>query len=83
VFTRNGATLAVLLMFGSFGFGKVPIVFDTDIGNDTDDALALATPPALMDRVECHLIGVTPTNANPAARSVCSNDQPLLWACDG
>ena len=67
VFARNGAILAVLLMFGSIGFGKVPIIFDTDMGNDIDDALALAMLHTLTDRGECQLIGVTLTNANPAA----------------
>ena len=44
-----------------------PVVFDTDMGNDIDDALALAMLHALSDRGECELIGVTLTNANPAA----------------
>jgi inosine-uridine nucleoside N-ribohydrolase len=67
LFHRNGRILAVLLMFGSLGFGKVPIIFDTDMGNDVDDALALAILHALTNRGECQLIGVTLTNANPAA----------------
>jgi inosine-uridine nucleoside N-ribohydrolase len=48
-------------------FGARPVIFDTDIGNDIDDALALAMLHALSDRGECDLIGVTLTNANPAA----------------
>jgi purine nucleosidase len=44
-----------------------PVIFDTDMGNDIDDALALAMLHALSDRGECDLIGVTLTNANPAA----------------
>jgi inosine-uridine nucleoside N-ribohydrolase len=44
-----------------------PVIFDTDMGNDIDDALALAMLHALTDRGECELIGVTLTNANPAA----------------
>jgi inosine-uridine nucleoside N-ribohydrolase len=44
-----------------------PVVFDTDMGNDVDDALALAMLHALTDRGECQLIGVTLTNANQAA----------------
>ena len=43
------------------------VIFDTDMGNDIDDALALALLHALSDRGECALIGVTLTNANPAA----------------
>lgn len=48
-------------------FGARPVIFDTDMGNDIDDALALAMLHALSDRGECDLIGVTLTNANPAA----------------
>src|SRR5579863_9543814 len=44
-----------------------PVIFDTDMGNDVDDALALAMLHTLTDRGECELIGVTLTNANPDA----------------
>ncbi|HVY93179.1 MAG TPA: nucleoside hydrolase [Bryobacteraceae bacterium] len=44
-----------------------PVIFDTDMGNDVDDALALAILHAFSDRGECELIGVTLTNGNPAA----------------
>ena len=59
--------LVVILMAGSLGFGKVPVIFDTDMGNDVDDALALAILHSLTSRGECELIGVTLTNANAAA----------------
>ena len=49
------------------GFAARPVIFDTDMGNDIDDALTLAMLHALSDRGECELIGVTLTNANPAA----------------
>src|ERR1700686_4076865 len=45
----------------------VPIVFDTDMGNDVDDALALAMLHALQSRGECRLLGVTVTKDNPWA----------------
>ncbi len=48
-------------------FGAHPVIFDTDMGNDIDDALALAMLHALTSRGECDLIGVTLTNAHPAA----------------
>ena len=48
-------------------FAARPVIFDTDMGNDIDDALALAVLHALSDRGECDLIGVTLTNAHPAA----------------
>src|ERR1017187_1149623 len=48
-------------------FAARPVIFDTDMGNDIDDALTLAMLHALSDRGECELIGVTLTNANPSA----------------
>jgi inosine-uridine nucleoside N-ribohydrolase len=45
----------------------VPVVFDTDMGNDVDDALALAVLHALESRGECRLIAVTITKDNPWA----------------
>jgi inosine-uridine nucleoside N-ribohydrolase len=44
-----------------------PVIFDTDIGNDVDDALALAMLHALQSRGECRLIAVTVTKDNPWA----------------
>lgn len=43
----------------------VPIIFDTDIGNDIDDALALGVIHALCDRKECELLAVTITKDHP------------------
>jgi inosine-uridine nucleoside N-ribohydrolase len=45
----------------------VPVIFDTDMGNDVDDALALAMLHALASRGECRLLGVTVTKDNPWA----------------
>jgi inosine-uridine nucleoside N-ribohydrolase len=45
----------------------VPVIFDTDMGNDVDDALALAMLHALGSRGECRLLGVTVTKDNPWA----------------
>ena len=39
----------------------VPIIFDTDMGNDVDDALALGVIHALQSRGECELLAVTIT----------------------
>lgn len=36
-----------------------PLIFDTDIGNDIDDALALGVIHALQSRHECRLLAVT------------------------
>ncbi|MDW8309635.1 MAG: nucleoside hydrolase [Verrucomicrobiales bacterium] len=43
------------------------IIFDTDMGNDVDDALALAVLHALESRGECRLLAVTLTNPDPLA----------------
>ncbi|NQV25921.1 MAG: nucleoside hydrolase [Rhodopirellula sp.] len=40
---------------------KVPFIFDTDIGNDVDDVLALGMIHALQSRGECELLAVTIT----------------------
>ena len=39
----------------------IPLIFDTDIGNDIDDALALGMIYALESRGECRLLAVTVT----------------------
>ena len=45
----------------------VKIVFDTDIGNDVDDVLALSMLHALQSRAECELLAVTVTKADELA----------------
>lgn len=43
----------------------VRLIFDTDMGNDIDDALALAVIHALESRGECKLLAVTSTKDHP------------------
>ena len=45
----------------------VRLILDTDMGNDIDDALALALIHALQSRGECNLLGVTLSKDNPYA----------------
>lgn len=45
----------------------VAMIFDTDIGNDVDDAMALAMIQSLVNRGECELLAVTVTKDNPYA----------------
>ncbi|MCX6895408.1 MAG: nucleoside hydrolase [Verrucomicrobia bacterium] len=45
----------------------VKIIFDTDIGNDVDDVLALAVLHALQTRGACELLGVTVTKRDELA----------------
>jgi inosine-uridine nucleoside N-ribohydrolase len=47
------------------GKRPVPVLFDTDVGNDVDDALALGVIHALMSRGECELVAVTITKDHP------------------
>jgi len=46
---------------------SVDIIFDTDIGNDVDDVLALGLLHALESRGECRLLAVTITKDSPLA----------------
>jgi inosine-uridine nucleoside N-ribohydrolase len=48
----------------------VRLVFDTDMGNDVDDAMALSMIHALQSRGECNLLAVTVTKDNPYAAAV-------------
>lgn len=53
---------------GSFGQDPpVKLIFDTDMGNDCDDALALAMIHALESRGECQLLAVTITKDHELA----------------
>jgi len=47
--------------------GPVRLIFDTDVGNDIDDALALAMVHAFQSRGEARLLAVTVTKDNPWA----------------
>jgi hypothetical protein len=45
----------------------VKIIFDTDIGNDVDDVLALSMLHALQSRGQCDLLGITITKPDELA----------------
>ncbi|MEZ6045344.1 MAG: nucleoside hydrolase [Planctomycetaceae bacterium] len=47
------------------------LIFDTDMGNDIDDALALGVIHALQSRGECELLAVTVSKDNPMAVRFC------------
>jgi len=53
-----------LLVAASAAAQPVPVIFDTDMGNDVDDALALAMLHALESRGEVDLLAVTITKDN-------------------
>ena len=50
----------------------VPVIFDTDIGNDVDDCLALAILHAFESRGEARILAVTITKDNPWAPRLAS-----------
>lgn len=49
------------------GDDRVRLIFDTDMGNDIDDALALGVIHALQSRGECELLAVTVSKDNEFA----------------
>ena len=65
--------LSVLQPFSPSAFSSpapnppVKLIFDTDMGNDVDDALALAVIHALQNRNACELLAVTLTCPEPLA----------------
>ncbi len=71
---RNCLWLTVLALAGVLAGGvqaeptgrPIPIIFDTDVGNDVDDVLALGMIHALESRGECKLLAVTITKDHDA-----------------
>lgn len=59
--------IAALLSACALAAQPVPLIFDTDIGNDVDDALALAMIHAFESRGEAKLLAVTITKDNKYA----------------
>ncbi len=54
-------------LFAQTPHNAVPLIFDTDMGNDCDDVLALAMIHALQSRGECELLAVTLTKDHELA----------------
>ncbi len=63
---RIAAALA-LLAVAPAAAEPVRLIYDTDMGNDVDDALALGLIHALQSRGECELLAVTLTKDHPLA----------------
>jgi inosine-uridine nucleoside N-ribohydrolase len=59
--------LAITFNLTSVQAAPVPLIFDTDIGNDVDDVLALGMIHNLQKRGACELLAVTLTNDTPKA----------------
>ena len=68
--------LLVPLLTGALALGAAspptPVIFDTDIGNDVDDCLALALLHSFASRGEIRLAAVTITKDNPWAPRLAS-----------
>jgi inosine-uridine nucleoside N-ribohydrolase len=54
----------LMLATAAFAAGPVRVVYDTDIGNDVDDAIGLAMLHAFETRGESHLLAVTISKDN-------------------
>ncbi len=62
------ALVVLALTAGQAAAGRpVPLIFDTDIGNDVDDVLALGMIHALQSRGACELLAVTVTKDHELA----------------
>ncbi|QJE94791.1 nucleoside hydrolase [Luteolibacter luteus] len=59
--------LSLLFATSALAADPVPLIFDTDMGNDIDDALALAMIHSLESRGACKLLAVTVTKDHPKA----------------
>ena len=59
--------LATLCTLFSASAAPVKVIFDTDVGNDVDDVLALSVLHALQSRGECELLAVTITKPDELA----------------
>ncbi len=57
--------LALTLAVSTYAAEPVRFVFDTDLGNDVDDSMALAVIHALQDRNECKVLAITTTKDSP------------------
>ncbi len=63
---RKAAAVAMALAaFPALGSEPVRIVFDTDMGNDVDDALALGVIHSLQSRRCCELLAATSSKDHP------------------
>lgn len=61
---KTQIALALFLTAAAAAAPPVPVIYDTDMGNDIDDALALAMLHALESRGEIRLLAVTVTKDN-------------------
>ena len=58
----------------------IPLIFDTDIGNDVDDVLAMGVIHALETRKECKLLAVNDHQGSSTSSSFCRCGEYVLWS---
>jgi inosine-uridine nucleoside N-ribohydrolase len=80
---RISALLVVIILIAGLcgaaeGPVKIPVILDTDIGSDIDDAFALAL---IIDSPEFALLGVTTVSGDTAARARIA--AKMLWEAGG
>jgi inosine-uridine nucleoside N-ribohydrolase len=80
---RISAALAIVVLTACFAgaadsVAKIPVILDTDIGTDIDDAFALAL---IMSSPELQLLGVTTVSGDTAARARLA--AKFLWEAGG
>ena len=78
----NAAIVALALScVGLVAAEPVAIVYDTDIGNDVDDVLALGMIHALQSRGHCDLLAVSVTKDIPSAKLLAEQwPTPVIWS---
>ena len=67
LFACSLVAFCTLLCACTVSAAPVRVIFDTDVGNDVDDVLALSVLHALQSRGECELLGVTITKPDELA----------------
>ena len=60
-------SLLLTVLCGGSDAAPVKLIFDTDMGNDVDDAMALCMIHSLQKRGACELLAVTITKDHPQA----------------
>ena len=67
LFACSLVAFCTLLCACTVSAAPVKVIFDTDVGNDVDDVLALSVLHALQSRGECELLAVTITKPDELA----------------
>jgi inosine-uridine nucleoside N-ribohydrolase len=66
-----GLVAAVMTSGPARAADPMPVILDTDMGNDIDDPFALAVLHGLADRGECTILAVTTSKPHPLSAPMC------------